>query len=410
MAKNTAPEEKAGEQKVMTRYDRKMEERRIQKEKDQKQEKLTKLIASIIGIVLVVILVISIARPIVAKQTALNGTYIQVGSHNISKLEYDYYYNMMLNNNASMLSYYGLDASADLSEYMISEDMSFKDMYDNMAVEQLQQVKAMVDEAQKNGFTYDGDAEYEEYTDSMKSFLEEQGMDIGEYYKEMYGTYATVSNITPFEKETMLANAYYQELIDQNKPAEEEVKAYYEENKTDYDKVDYRSFTFTTGLEADAAEEAVLEAMTKIQADAQAMAESRKGGADFNELCITYASEEAKENYEDPEKDYSLAEGRYRSSITTVMADWLYDDARTQGDIEVLEDADSNRYYVVEFVNRYYDESDDDRIANLLSGEVVTEMVEELTEQNYQISDPKGNLHYLTIPTGEETTEEQPAE
>lgn len=410
MAKNTAPEEKAGEQKIVTRYDRRMEERRIQKEKDKKQEKMIKLIASIIGVVLVVILAISIVRPIAAKQAALKGTYIQVGSHNISRLEYDYYYNMMLNNNASILSYYGLDTSSDLSEYMISEDMSFRDMYDNMAVEQIQQVKAMVDEAQKNGFTYDGDAEYEEYMDSMKSFLEEQGMDIDEYYKEMYGTYATVSNITPFEMETMLANAYYQELIEQNRPSDEEITAYYEENKTDYDKIDYRSFTFTADLDTDASEEETAEAMEKIQADAQAMAEDRKAGEDFNELCLAYASEEAKENYEDPENDYSLAEGRYRSSITTVIADWLYDDARTQGDIEVLEDADNNRCYVVEFVNRYYDESDDDRIASLLSGEVVTEMIEELTEQSYQISDPKGNLHYLTISTGEETTEEQPAE
>ena len=36
MAKSTAPEA-GSEQKVMTKYDRKMEERRIQKEKDKKQ-------------------------------------------------------------------------------------------------------------------------------------------------------------------------------------------------------------------------------------------------------------------------------------------------------------------------------------------------------------------------------------
>ena len=41
MAKNTAPEGN-NEQKVQTKYDRKMEARRAQKEKEKKQDKLTK--------------------------------------------------------------------------------------------------------------------------------------------------------------------------------------------------------------------------------------------------------------------------------------------------------------------------------------------------------------------------------
>lgn len=406
MANKTTPEA-GNEQKVMTKYDRKMEERRIQKEKDKKEEKRIKIIASAVGIVLIAAVVISVARPIIAKQTALHGTYIQIGSHNISKLEYDYYYNTQLQNNSYMLSYYGLDVNADLSSYMISDNMSFKDMYDSMAVEQIQQVKAVADEAKKNGFSYDAETEYEAYMDDMKSFVEEQDFNINEYYKETYGPYATVSNIAPFEKEGMLASAYYQELLEQNKPSDEEVKTYYEEHKTNYDKVDYRSYTFTTGLEADASEEAVTEAMEKIKADAEEMAKSRKEGTDFNELCLSFASEETKENYEDPENDYSLAEGRYRSSLTTVMAEWLYDDARSEGDIEVLEDTSSNRYYVVEFIKRYYDEADNERISSTLSSEAVTRYVSGLEEESYQVSDPKGNLKYLTITAADDSQTEE---
>lgn len=406
MANKTTPEA-GNEQKVMTKYDRKMEERRIQKEKDKKEEKRIKIIASAVGIVLIAAVIISVARPIIAKQTALHGTYIQIGGHNISKLEYDYYYNTQLQNNSYMLSYYGLDVNADLSSYMISDNMSFKDMYDSMAVEQIQQVKAVADEAKKNGFSYDAETEYEAYMDDMKSFVEEQDFNINEYYKETYGPYATVSNIAPFEKEGMLASAYYQELLEQNKPSDEEVKTYYEEHKTNYDKVDYRSYTFTTDLEADASEEAVTEAMEKIKADAEEMAKSRKEGTDFNELCLSFASEETKENYEDPENDYSLAEGRYRSSLTTVMAEWLYDDARSEGDIEVLEDTSNNRYYVVEFIKRYYDEADNERISSTLSSEAVTRYVSGLEEESYQVSDPKGNLKYLTITAADDSQTEE---
>lgn len=406
MENKTAPEANK-EQKVMTKYDRKMEERRKQKEKDKQQEKMMKIIVSVIGIVLIAAVVFSIARPIVLKQNAINGTYIQIGDHNISKLEYDYYYNTVLSNNAEMLTYYGLDASADLSAQMISEDMSFKDMYDSMTVGQIQQVKAVSDEARKNNFSYDAEAEYETYMNDMEAFVKEQGINLNEYYKESYGTYATVSNIASFEKEAMLAGAYYQELLEQNKPSDEEVKEYYEEHKTDYDKVDYRSYTFSTNLDADASEEAIAEAMEKNKADAEAMAKSRAEGTDFNELCLNYAPEESKENYEDPENDYSLAEGRYRASITTVMADWLYDDARAEGDIEVLEDADMNRYYVVEFIKRYYDEEDNERISSTISSGAVTDYISGLEEESYQVSDPKGNLKYLTLAENEE---EQPAE
>lgn len=406
MANKTAPEA-GNEQKVMTKYDRKMEERRIQKEKDKKEEKRMKIIASVVGIVLIAAIVISVARPIIAKQTALHGTYIQIGSHNISELEYDYYYNTQLNNNSYMLSYYGLDVNADLSTYMVSDNMSFKDMYDSMAVEQIQQVKAVADEAKKNGFSYDAETEYEAYMDDLKSFVEEQDFDINGYYKETYGPYATVSNIAPFEKEGMLASAYYQELLEKNKPSDEEVKTYYEEHKTNYDKVDYRSYTFTTDLEEDASEEEIAEAMEKIKADAEEMAKSRKEGTDFNELCLSYASEESKENYEDPENDYSLAEGRYRSSLTTVMAEWLYDDSRAEGDLEVLEDTNSNRYYVVEFIKRYYDEADNERISSTLSSEAVTRYVSGLEEEGYQVSDPKGNLKYLTITATDDSQTEE---
>lgn len=408
MAKQTTPET-GGEQKVMTKYDRKMEERRKQKEKDKKQEKMTKIIASVVGIVLAIVLVISIARPIIAKQTALNGTYIQIGDYKISELEYDYYYNTVLRSNATMLSYYGLDVTADLSTVMLSDTMSFKDMYDSMAVGQIQEVKAMVDDAKKNGFSYDVETEYEAYMDDLKSFAAEQDFDINGYYKETYGSYATVSNVAPFEKEGMLASAYYQELLEQNKPSEEEVKTYYEEHKTEYDQVDYRSYIFTTGLDADASEEDITKAMEQNKADAEAMVKSRREGTDFNELCLTYAPEESKENYEDAENDYSLSEGRYRSGIAAIMGDWLYDDARKPGDIEVLEDADSNRYYVVEFINKYYDEENDTNISDTIASAAVSEYEEKLIE-GYQVNDTKGNLKYLTIGNEESNDQADDAE
>lgn len=205
-------------------------------------------------------------------------------------------------------------------------------------------------------------------------------------------------------KDGIIAGAYYDKLLKDYAPSTEEIKSYYDENALDYDKVDYRSFMFTTGLDAEASEEDVTKAMEENKAKADAMLKAYQEGGDFEALCVENATEDMKETYEDPETEYSLAEGRYRSSLSTVVADWLYDDGRTAGDMAVLEDTDNSRYYVVEFIDRYYDEADDENISNTLSSQSVSEYLTALTE-NCQITDPKGHLKYLTIDTTEETSE-----
>ena len=100
MAKKTTPEvttEPKEQQKVQTRYDRKMEARKQQKIKEAKQEKLTRLIGGIIGILVVAALVISVGVSIVSKRNITHGTYIKVGEHEISQLEYNYFFNSAVN-------------------------------------------------------------------------------------------------------------------------------------------------------------------------------------------------------------------------------------------------------------------------------------------------------------------------
>ena len=399
MAKNNTPEVKT-EQKVQTKYDRKMEARRQQKLKDERQAKITKIIVALIVIVIAAAIVISIAGSIIRKYTALNGAYIKVGDQEMTKLEYDYYYETTVNNYlssmASMLPYIGLDTSKDFADQQYDENMTWKDLFDSMTVEQIRQTKALTDDAQKSGFTYDSTAEYESFVTEFKEAADSSGVSVKEFYKENFGSYATKKNTEPFIREGMLANAYYDELLETNTPSDEDIKAYYEENKQDYDKVDYRSFTFTADVSAEATEEEINAAMDEIGAKAEEMMQARMDGSDFEELCIENSSDEAKAGYEDPETEYSLSEGRYYSGITATVADWLYEDNRQEGDITVLKDEVYNQYYVVEFVRRYYDEADDTNISSTIASQRVSEYLSTLVE-NYPVTDIKGELKYLTI-------------
>ncbi len=409
MAKNTVPEGNY-EQKVQTKYDRKMEARKVQKEKEKKQEKLTKVITIAIVAALVILIGGSVGYSIGRKSLAINGAYIEVGEYKVSQLEYDYYYQSTVNSYmmtyGSILPYMGLDTSIPYDQQMYTEEMTWKDMFDQMTAEQIKQTKAMLDDAKKNGFTYDAQAEYDSFLEGVTSAAESAGTSLSDYYKQAFGTYATKNNIESFVKDGIVAGAYYDQLLKDNAPKAEEIKTYYDEHVLDYDKVDYRSFIFTTGLDSEASEEDVKKAMEDNKAKADAMLKAYQEGGDFEALCVENATQEQKESYEDPETEYSLSEGRYRSGLTTVMADWLYDDARVEGDKAVLEDTENDRYYVVEFIKRYYDEADDEKISDTIATQRVSEYMTALVEK-YQIIDTKGHLKYLTIDT--QATEETEA-
>ena len=403
MAKKNTREEQT-KQKAQTKYDRKMEARKQQKIKDQRQEKLTKTVAVLFSVAFIAVIVVSIAFAVVKKNAVLNQTYVKVGEHDLTQLEYDYYYqttvNNYLNTYASIMPYFGFDSTKDYDEQEYMDGMTWKDMFDEMTVEQIKQNKAMTDDAAKSGFTYDTTEDYENFVNGIKEAANTAGVSVSEYYKTNFGAYATEKNVEAFVKESLIASAYYDNLLEQMAPSDEEVKAEYEASTKDYDKVDYRSFTFTADLAEDASEEDISAAMDELKTKADSMMKARQNGTDFEELCLENASEDNKANYEDAETEYCLSEGKYYSGISAQMADWLFEDGRTEGDLTVIEDEASHAYYVVEFVGRYYDEADNEKISDNLASQKVTEYINSLSA-GYDVTDVKGELKYLTIDTSD---------
>ena len=401
MAKNTQPEV-SQEQKVQTKYDKKIEARKKQKEQELKHDKLSKIIGTVVAIVLLVAIAASIAIPVINKNKATKETYVKIGNHEITKLEYDYYYNLSVNNYVTtygqLLPYLGLDTTADFADQPYTENMTWKDYFDQMAVEQIIQMKAMVDDAKAAGFTYDSAPEYESFVKSIKDTSDAAGTAVNDYYKTTFGTYATEKNVAPFIQENMFAGAYNDELMTKNAPTDEEVQTYYQENKKIYDRVDFRSFPVVSdAITTESTEEEITAIMGELKTQAEAMKKAREDGADFETLCIENASEEAKASYEDETTEYSLSEGTQYSGTATIMGDWLFADERKENEIAVLEDATNHRYYVVEFIKRYFDEADNETIANTMASTKVTEYITSLAAA-YEVTDVQGDLKYLTIP------------
>lgn len=354
------------EQKVMTKYDRKVQKRKEEKEKEKKEER----ISTSVGIVFLVALVCLVASFPIRTYLATHETYVVINGEEVNKVEFDYVYNTSKNNYitqyGSYLSYFGLDTSKDLSTQMYSETLTWKDYFEQNAVESLKQNKALMAEAKAAGFTYDTTDEYNTFKETIKTSAAAAGVSDKEYVRSIYGSYATMGRIEEYVKNDMVMNAYYQKLQEDNAPSDDEIQSYYEENKATYDSVDYRLTTIEADLPteptelADPVEETAAD--TTGSTDGTAATDSTQDTAyQPSDAEIAKAMEDAKVLADDAEqtvaKDGEAHENEKKSSVNYLISDWLFDDARKAGDTTVITNDNSHCYYVVAFEKRYLDET-----------------------------------------------------
>ena len=355
------------EQKVMTKYDRKVQKRKEEKEKEKKEER----ISTAIGIVFLVALVCLVASFPIRTYLATHETYVVINGEKVNKVEFDYVYNTTKNNYitqyGSYLSYFGLDTTKDLSSQMYSDTLSWKDYFEQNAVESLKQNKALMAAAKAEGFTYDTTDEYKTFEETIKTSAASAGVSEKEYVRSIYGDYATMGRIAEYVKNDMVMNAYYQKLQEDNAPSDDEIQNYYNENKADYDSVDYRLTTIEADLPTEPTELAdpvdeTASTDTTSTADGTAAADSAQDTAyQPSDAEIAKAMEDAKVLADDAEqtvaKDGEAHENEKKTSVNYLISDWLFDDARKAGDTTVITNDNSHCYYVVAFEKRYLDET-----------------------------------------------------
>ena len=354
------------EQKVMTKYDRKVQKRKEEKEKEKKEER----ISTTVGIVFLVALVCLVASFPIRTYLATHETYVVINGEEVNKVEFDYVYNTSKNNYitqyGSYLSYFGLDTSKDLSTQMYSDTLTWQDYFEQNAVESLKQNKALMAEAKAAGFTYDTTDEYNTFKETIKTSAAAAGVSDKEYVRSIYGSYATMGRIEEYVKNDMVMNAYYQKLQEDNAPSDDEIQSYYEENKATYDSVDYRLTTIEADLPteptelADPVEETAAD--TTGTTDGTAATDTTQDTAyQPSDAEIAKAMDDAKVLADDAEqtvaKDGEAHENEKKSSVNYMISDWLFDDARKAGDTTVITNDNSHCYYVVAFEKRYLDET-----------------------------------------------------
>lgn len=376
---NTANKQDTKE-KVVTKYDLKVQRREEAKAK----AKRDRLVGNIAGVVIVAALFCLVVSFPIRSYLAVNETYAIVNGDKVSRVEFDYNYNVSLNNYVnqygSYMSMLGMDLSGDLSTQMYSDELTFQDFFTQMAIENIVNNKALRERAEAEGFTYDTEADYADFEERLKSAASEAGVTEKDFIRSNYGTFATLSRISSFVKESMYLSAYYDSVTDARMPSSEEAKSYYSENADDYDSVDYRLLTVKAKLS---------EAPTEEET-AAAMAEAKK---EADEALKTVA-----------------VEGELNENITSIYApyllrDWLFDSSRKAGDVTVIENTSANSYYVVAFENRYLDETPTVNIRAIVTADDAQTILEEwqggaATEESFAELCDKYNDSSLVAPAG----------
>ncbi len=334
------------EDKPLTKYDMKVKKREAAKRKAKKD----KANGIILGVAIVIILAAMVAYFPIRNYMTVNGAYIKIDGQSISRVEYDYNYNVTvtnyLNNYGSYLSYFGIDTSSDFSNEMYDENLTWGDFFDKMTVESLSSIVAMEREMMAAGFTCETDEKYQAFADSAASAAEDQGISLKEYISKTFGDYATLKRLEPFIRKSVMVNEYYDEVQETKIPGFEEINAYYEEHKNDYDSIDYYQTVVKATLPTEPTELADEEPSydddgNYIPSDAEVE----------SAMKAAYEDAQSKESFVTMEG--TLKEGASYSGTSYLIRDWLYDEARAEGDKTIIEDESSNQYYVLGFKARF---------------------------------------------------------
>ena len=236
MANNNAASDK---EKVVTKYDRKMQKRKEAERKEAKRRFITKwvCIAVLAGIIL------GSGTAIGLKLNSIYNDYIEVDNDKISQIEFDFYYGIAKTNNLNSTlygtmtygdyysSYMGYKTSQSDKSQEYSTDYTWYDFFANSAVSTIKETKALLEDADANGFTYDNeDADYDEFIGKLKDAANEADTSYSDYLKQMFGKRATEKRVKEFLKDYLKSTAYQEKLTETLAASDSEVSAYYEDN------------------------------------------------------------------------------------------------------------------------------------------------------------------------------------
>ena len=259
------------------------------------------------------------------KAVDVDGTEYSVAEYNwlYTNSLYEVYNNLY--QTYGELAAYFLNPQTPLDEQDYTDEQTWADYIEEYTQNSVIELTALYNAGKEAGFeleqeVIDGiDAEWED----MKAIAAGSGYSANDYAELNYGRGVNEKVFKDMYTRYLYAMSYAEYVVENEEVSSDDIETYYAEHADDFDSISYKSYfvsgTAEEGEDADAAMEA-----------AKAEAEEVKEGS----------------------KEVTFTESNYvaKSRVPETYSEWLLDEARTAGDIEVFES--ETGYYVVEFVGK----------------------------------------------------------
>lgn len=211
-----------------------------------KREKITAALLSIIAVLVIAVIVVLGVRyytvPNSNEKMNPGNIAVTIGDTDISVGLYNYYYDSIVYEYTSyaVYGYYDLDTTKDFStQYTVDEDgneISWQDYFKKLAIDRLKNNTYYYEKGLKAGTTLTDTQkeQIETQLDSIKDSAASAGSGVNEYINENFGDYCGLETLRKFLEQYFIAGNYYYQSQIENRPGEDEVNAYFEENEDTY--------------------------------------------------------------------------------------------------------------------------------------------------------------------------------
>lgn len=297
---------------------------------------------------------------------ATHTTAAIVGEHKLSPATVNFFYRDAYTytmNQWGELASYMLDPNTPLDEQVYDEatGKTWADYFLESGLTTASQMFALYDDALANGYklTEDQESQIDSQIQMMDLYGASYGYTSGDaFINANYGDGCNSKTYREYLYINTVAQEYSNFVNDSYNYTAQDLADEYAANAQNYDTVTYRSFTFNASDYAEPLEEgetlteeqtAAAMELAKVDADAMVAAVEEGGEEAYLAACIQYATEDNKANYE-ADEDHSLRSNVTYTGASSTLADWLFDEARQEGDVTCL--GTDSYYYVAYYLSR----------------------------------------------------------
>lgn len=332
------------------------------KKKSRANKDLPKFVATaIIGVLVIGVLVFFGIRYYTLPNTneTMNpgNVAVTVGDTDVSIGMYNYYYTIISN---QYISGGSVDTSVDYAKQKTTnaegKEVTWAQLFVDTTLEQIQYITAYYEEAVEKGVTLTDEQKktIDEQIESLKTSAgsagsDGEGVSVDKYISDNYGDYCGLATIRKMLEQCYIAETYFSQKSIDIKVTPEEVQAYFDKHKEDYQQIPYASLQI-------AYESTDKKAADKAVKNGEKYAKQIKSVKDIKKLmpkvCKDMLSQYISMGYFENEKEAvdalcETATTKSDSALPTAAVEWLFDENVKEGTVKSFNDTENSTVFVI---------------------------------------------------------------